>query len=343
MLTTNYITVTNINNYAHLNGSTNTQPFFNNYGYDAFVTKFQPGCTGLVYSTYLGGTNNDEATGISVDNSGNAFVIGWTTSTNFPNTVANLVTNQNFVTNNLTGSFTTNSFLVELTNSAADVPGIVHSAVFGGLASDIPSGIALDAADNVYITGATTSTNFPATCAVATPQATNSGGNDVFVFVVKSDWSGLLYSTYRGGALDDYGNAIAVDAAGNAYVTGQTFSSAVTSTIGFPVWNARQTVLYGTSDGFLAKIVPAKPSIPLAYNFSKTNLVLSWKPTGLETPAMFFLEANTNLLTANWVFVNNATWTTNNSGVYQFNLGYTNRAQFFTNKATFFRLHSYNF
>ena len=343
VLTTNYITVTNINNYAHLNGSTNTQPFFNNFGYDAFVAKFQPGCTGLVYSTFLGGTNNDEATGISVDNSGNAFVIGWTTSTNFPNTVANLVSNQNFVTNNLTGSFTTNSFLVELTNSAAGVPGIVHSAVFGGLASDIPSGIALDAADNVYITGATTSTNFPATCAVATPQATNSGGNDVFVFVVKSDWSGLLYSTYLGGALDDYGNAIAVDAAGNAYVTGQTFSSAVTSTIGFPVWNARQTVLYGTSDGFLAKIVPAQPSIPLAYNFSKTNLVLSWMPTGLETPAMFFLEANTNLLTANWVFVNNATWTTNNSGVYQFNLGYTNRAQFFTNKATFFRLHSYNF
>ena len=343
VLVTNSIPVTNVNNYAYLNGSTNTATAFYNYGFDAFVTKFQPGCTGLVYSTFLGGTNNDEATGISVDAAGNAFVIGWTTSTNFPNTVANLVTNQNFVTNNLTGYFTTNSFLVELTNSVAGIPGIVHSAVFGGLASDIPSGIALDAADNVYITGATTSTNFPATRALATPQATNSGGNDAFVFVVKSDWSGLLYSTYLGGSLDDYGNAIAVDGAGNVYVTGQTFSSAVTSTIGFPVWNAVQTVLNGTSDGFLAKIVPAAPSIPLVSTFSRTNLVLSWKPNGLETPAMFFLEANTNLLTSNWVSVSNAVWTTNSSGVYQFNLGYTNRTQFLTNKAKFFRLHSTNF
>ena len=343
VLTTNYVTVTNVNNYSLLNSSTNTQPFFNNYNYDAFVAKFQPGCTGLVYSTFLGGTNNDEATGISVDAAGNAFVIGWTASTNFPNTAANLIANQNYVTNNLNGYFTTNSFLVELTNNAGGVPGIVRSAVFGGLASDIPNGIALDAADNVYITGATTSTNFPVTCAVATPRATNSGGNDAFVFVVKADWSSLLYSTYLGGSLDDFGNAIAVDAAGNAYIAGQTYSSAVSSTFGFPVWNARQNGLYGASDGFLAKIVPSHPAIPLVATYSKTNLVLSWKPTGLENPTLFFLESNTNLLTTNWVPVYNVTWTTNGNGVYQFNFGYTNRTQFSTNKAIFFRLHSDNF
>ena len=343
VLVTNAIPVTNVNNYAYLNGSTNTTTAFYNYGFDAFVTKFQPGCTGLVYSTYLGGTNDDQANAISVDNAGNAFVIGWTTSTNFPNTVPNLIANQNFITNNQTGYFTTNGFLVELTNDTNGFPSIVRSAVFGGLAADVPAGLALDAADNVYITGATTSTNFPVTCSVVTPQATNSGGNDAFVFVVKSDWSGLLYSTYLGGSLDDFGNAIAVDAAGNAYVTGQSYSSAVTSTIGFPVWKAQQTILYGPSDGFLAKIVPAKPSVPLVYTFSKTNVVFSWTPNGLETPAMFFLESNTNLLNTNWVPVLNVTWTTNSAGVYQFNPGYTNSAQIFSNKATFFRLHSYNF
>ena len=77
--------ITNSFNGYLLNGTTNSTSAF-----DAFVAKFAPGCTNLIYSTFLGGTNNDVANGIAVDGSGNAYVTGWTVSTNFPNTVTNL-------------------------------------------------------------------------------------------------------------------------------------------------------------------------------------------------------------------------------------------------------------
>ena len=335
---TNFPATNSLSGMIRLNGSTNTQPVFSAYPYDAFVAKFSPGGTNLIYSTFLGGTNNDQANAIAVDAAGDAYVTGWTISTNFPNSNPNLIANQSFITNNLTGLFTTNSFVVMITNGPSNVPKIAHSAVFGGLAADVANAVALDANTNIYIVGSTSSTNFPVTGAVATPRGTNSGGNDVFITAIKTDWSGLLYSTYLGGSLDDFGYAIAVDAAGNAYVTGTTISSAVTSTIGFPVWGARQTVLDGTSDGFLAKIAPATPTYSLVYNYSKTNYTLSWIRLGYAPPSVLALETSTNLVNTNWVTPTGGIWITNATG-YQYSLGYTNRSQLFSNKAIFFRLH----
>jgi hypothetical protein len=310
-----------------LNGATNQTTAF-----DAFVAKFQPGCTGLVYSTYLGGTNNDEATHIACDNAGNAYVTGWTVSTNFPGATTNFPGSAaNIINNYLTNNYgiyvaTTNTFLTEISANGSN---ILHTAVFGGSQSAIGNGVALDAAGNVFIVGSTSSTNFPVTPAnlIGSLRTTNSGVNDVFVTAFKADWSGLLYSTYLGGYADDFGNAIAVDSTGNAYVAGQTFST------NFPSFGARQATLNGTSDAFLTKILSASPIPTLTAVSSSTNVLVAWPPVGQESPALLGLETTTNLLTTNvWAGVTNPAVFTNGAFTYKFNP---------TNPAQFFRLHKY--
>ena len=319
---TNFPTTNALAGFKHLNGATNPTPAF-----DAFVTKFQPNFAGLVYSTYLGGTNNDVATGIAADAGGNAYVVGWTVSTNFPGATtndpgscANIV--GNFLTNNLVyASATTNTFLTEISATGTN---LLHTAVFGGSQMDVGNGVALDAAGNIFVVGSATSTNFPVTPAnlLGSLCATNSGGNDVFVTAFKADWSALLYSAYLGGSLDDFGNAIAMDGAGNAYVTGQTLST------NYPSFNARQAALLGASDAFLTKILPAAPVPLLTAASSGTNVLVSWPPLGQQSPALFGLETTTNLLATNaWLLATNSPVFTNGAYSYLFNP--TNPAQFF--------------
>lgn len=323
---TNFPTTNALAGFQRLNATTNATGF-----YDVFVCKFNPGFTNRVYSTFLGGTNNDVATGIAADASGNAYVVGWTVSPNFPGATNDTYTNctsfvVNYLTNNLVyASTTTNTFLAEISSNGT---AILHTAVFGGLQSDIGNGIALDTNGNIFIVGTTFSTNFPVTIGnlLGSLRATNSGGSDVFVTAFKSDWSALLYSTYLGGILNDFGNAIAVDASGNAYVTGQTFST------NYPSFNARQSALNGTSDAFLTKILPATPTPLLATSRSGTNVLVTWPPVGEESIA-FFLETTNNLLTTNvWTLVTNSPVLTNGNLIYKFNP---------TNRAEFFRLHKF--
>lgn len=344
---TNFPTTNALAGFQYLNGSTNAIPFNTTPSYDAFVCKFQPGLSNWVYSTFLGGTNSDAATGIAADGSGNAYVVGWTTSTNlvailtnnFPGAYAGFIAN-GLTNNTAVGySITTNSFLAEINSSGT---ALRHVAVFGGVeqglaSSDQASGVALDAAGDIFVVGSTTSTNFPVTAAslVGSLHATNAsagyfGYSDVFVTVFKADWTGLLYSTYLGGALNDFGNAIATDGAGNAYVAGQTFST------DFPSFNAYQpalnssSALYGTSDAFLAKILPAAPTPLLTAAASGTNVLVSWQPAGEESPVYFGLQTTTNLLTTNgWTAVTNSPAVTNNNGSYTYQINPTNPAQFF--------------
>jgi hypothetical protein len=326
---TNFPTKNALAGFTLLNGTTNATPAF-----DAFVSKFQPNFAGLVYSTFLGGTNSDYASGITVDGFGNAYVVGSTISTNFPytNIVAGFSTNlTSFVQTNYTGYvLATNSFLAQITWDGTNT-GLGHSLTFGGYGLDVASGVARDAAGNIFIVGTASSTNFPVTPAslIGSLRATNSGGSDAVVIAFKADWSGLLYSSYLGGALNDSGNAIAVDGAGNAYVAGQTFS------IDFPAFNAYQPVLnsdsarYGTSDGFLTKILPAAPTPLLTLVASATNVLVSWPPLGEESPAFFSLETTANLVAPDgWTAVTNSLVSTNN-GVYSFQFNPTNPAQFF--------------
>ena len=327
---TNFPNTNAIPGYKSLNGSTNQL----NTGSDAFVAAFTNNDTSatnlvLLYSTFLGGTNNDGANGIAADASGNAYVVGWTVSTNFPytNALASFGTNSpSFVHTNVAGfAFATNAFLTQIKWNGTTAS-IGFSAMFGGVGLDVANSVALDAAGNIYVVGSASSTNFPVTAnnLLGSLRTTNSGGSDVFVTAFKSDGSALLYSTYLGGSADDFGYGIAVDAAGNAYVTGQTLST------NFPSFNARQTTLNGTNDAFLIKILPATPTPLLTAGLSGTNVLVSWLPVGEESPALIGLITTTNLLTTNaWPFTTNSPVFTNNNGSYYYKFSPTNPAQFF--------------
>jgi N-acetylneuraminic acid mutarotase len=206
--------------------------------FDAFVTELNPAGSGLLYSTYLGGSVSDEGDGIVVDGSGNAYVAGYTGSANFPTTA---------------GAFQSalaggrDAFVTKLNPSGT---GLVYSTYLGGSGDELVgeggNPITLDASGNAYVVGWTSSTNFPTVNPV---QAANGGGRDAFVAKLNASGTGLGYSSYLGGSGDDTGSSIAVDGSGNAYVTGSTTSS------NFPTANAFQAANAGGTDAFVAKIM----------------------------------------------------------------------------------------
>jgi hypothetical protein len=179
---------------------------------DAFVTKLDPTGSNLVYSTYLGGSNNDdEGKGITVDAAGNAYVTGTASSYNFPTTAGAF---------DRTGDGG-DAFVAKLNASGSS---LVYSTYLGGSGSEHGTGIAVDTARNVYVTGYTNSSDSLATAGAF--DTTYNGGWDVFVAKLNPTGSSLLYATYLGGSAElfdnDYGYGIAVDTAGCAYVTGST-------------------------------------------------------------------------------------------------------------------------
>jgi hypothetical protein len=231
---------------AYITGWTNSTDFptagaiqssFGGSSSDCFVTKLNAAGNALVYSTYLGGTGGDEALAIAVDSVGNAYVTGDTASANFPKVSAFQTT--------LRGAG--NAFVSKL-NAAGNA--LLYSTYFGGSANlELGYGIAVDSAGNAYLVGTTDAANFPTKNAL---QAAYGGNHDGFVAKLNTTLSGnasLVYSTYLGGANLDYARAIVVDASGNAYVTGVTFSA------NFPVSaGAFQTALAGGGDAFVTKL-----------------------------------------------------------------------------------------
>lgn len=200
---------------------------------DAFITKVNPTGSGLVYSTYFGGSNRDEGQGIAVDSNGNAYVSGITYSTNLP------LTNPVQTT---IGGGQYDAFISKFTPNGARI----YSTYLGGTGDDQGTSIAADSSGNAYIVGTTSSTNFPT---VSPIQLLNAGGaNDAFVSKLSAAGNSLIYSTYLGGSGDDKGDRITVDSAGNAYVTGNTTST------NFPTKNAIQSVSGGGQDAFVTKI-----------------------------------------------------------------------------------------
>ncbi len=225
---------------AYVTGQTSSSNFptsgafqgANGDGFDAFVTRLAPNGGSLSYSTYLGGSSEDYGRGIAVDSSGNAYVVGYTLSTNFPTA----------------GSYQTanaGSYDVFVSKLAAN-GGLSYSTYLGGGADDIGRGIATDVSGNVFVTGYTASSNFPVAGAY---QGANGGGFDAFVVKLAANGGSLTYSTYLGGNGTDAGYSIAIDAAGSAYVTGQTSSG------NFPLANAYQSAYGGgTNDVFVTKL-----------------------------------------------------------------------------------------
>src|SRR5208282_2258190 len=182
-------------------------------GANAFVTKINPTGTALVYSTYLGGSGFDAGYAITVDSSGDAYVTGRASSTNFP------VTPGAFQTTCADPVYCWNAFVTEINSSGS---ALVSSTYLGGSGGDQGLAIAVDSAGSAYVTGTTSSTNFP-----VTPGAFQTAGTAHSSFVTKFNPAGsaLVYSTYLGGAdPSTVGNSIAVNSTGNAYVGGSTYS-----------------------------------------------------------------------------------------------------------------------
>ncbi len=228
---------------AYVTGRTNSldfplqnplQPVYGGGDFDGFISKLNADGSALIYSTYFGGSGTGDVRGIAVDAAGNAYVSGRTNSLDFP--VVNAI-------QPTYGGDPFDGFVVKIN---ADGSAFIFSTYLGGNGDDDASDIAIDQDNNVYITGLTTSTNFP----LANPlQSTLKGAQDIFISKIAANGSSFIYSTYLGGSNVERGRDIAVDTDGNAYITGNTNS------LDFPIKDALQpTYGGGSEDAFVTKI-----------------------------------------------------------------------------------------
>jgi len=210
--------------------------------WDAFVTKFNAAGNALVYSTYLGGNDLDDGCGIAVDSYGDAYVTGYTDSSDFPT--------RNPFQGSCAGDF--DAFVTKL-NAAGNT--LFYSTYLGGNGDDRGFGIAVDSNSDAYVTGWTLSSDFPTRNPI---QGSNAGDFDAFVTKLNVAGNTIAYSTYLGGNGDDRGFGIAVDSNDNAYATGWTGSS------NFPTLNPFQESYAGNRDAFVTKFNAADNT--LAYS-----------------------------------------------------------------------------
>ena len=198
---------------------------------DAFIAKLTPAGDELIYSTYLGGSESDFASGIVVDSSGAAYITGATDSTDFD------------TVNPIEGDSPGSDAFVAKLNPAGDA--LVYSSYLGGGDRDTGNRIAVDGSGAAYVSGTTASTDFD----TVNPIEGDYGGPDAFVAKLNPAGSALAYSTYLGGGGIDEGVGIAVDQSGAAYLTGITFG-------GFPTVNPIDDP-GGFADAFVSKLTPA--------------------------------------------------------------------------------------
>ena len=213
---------------------------------DAFISKISPDGATLLYSTYAGGSNDDDAFGIALDGADNVYITGYTGSADFPTTEV-LFTNR---VGQLTISTVPDAFVFKLNMNVPGYLGGVYSTYLGGSTDDRACAIKVDAAGNAYVAGHTTSTDFPLVNPIL---GTNGGTGMVFVTELGPSGDTKLFSTYLGGTTDQQGNGIGLDSARNIYAAGWTNSN------NFPVSNASQGTNGGAQDGFIAKISAPSP------------------------------------------------------------------------------------
>ncbi|HEV2177697.1 MAG TPA: SBBP repeat-containing protein [Terriglobia bacterium] len=245
---------------------------------DAFFAKLNSTGSMLLYSTYLGGSGADEANGIAIDSTGDAYLTGLTQSSGtdpFP-TSSGAFQTQCGTDGTCNGGFS-DAFVTKINPTASGAASLIYSTYLGGSNSDFGNGIAVDSGGNAYVTGSTSSvSDFPTTAGAFQSSCKLAAGvcnGDAFVTKLNPGGTALVYSTYLGGSgkslsgtsgvVGDFGNGIAVDSSGDAYVAGQTASP------DFPVTSgAFQTKCgtdslcnpaggFNTSDGFVTKVNPA--------------------------------------------------------------------------------------
>ncbi len=202
---------------------------------DIFITEIDSSGTELVFSTYLGGKNDDFGTDIAVDHTQNIYVVGSTQSNNIPI--------KNALQSSLLGE--SNTCIVKLSPNGTS---IVFSTYLGGSGFDYANCISIDGDESFYVTGGTTSLDFPIIYPI---QPNNAGTTDAFITKIKNDGSQLLFSSYLGGADVDIGNCISCGKDGSVRVVGVTYSS------NFNTLKAYQPNLIGTVDVFIAELKEA--------------------------------------------------------------------------------------
>jgi hypothetical protein len=216
---------------------------------DAFVAKFDPTGSVLLWRTTIGGNQPDEASGVAVDAAGNVHITGWTSSAPsnppgrpaFPTTPA--------ARQPTYGGGPSDAFVAVLSPSGA----LVYSSFLGGSGEDAGTDIALDETGVATLTGWTRSADFPL---MRPLQVSLAGGSDAYITRVSADKSALLYSTYLGGRSDDKAARLALDGAGQVHVAGATSSA------DFPTaWPLQATFAGGDADAFVAALDPGGASL----------------------------------------------------------------------------------
>ena len=238
-------------------------------GVDAFVMKFAASGQQLLWATYFGGSGDDRATSIAVDTAGNVLAGGWTQSSNFPTTGGQS-----------TFGGVRDGFVLKLSTAGSSV----FSFYLGGAGSEAVNAVAFDAGGSAYVTGETSSTNFPV---LAATQPSNAGGTDIFVVSYQSAGT-MIFSTLFGGTGDDRALALAVDTSGFIYLGGTTNSPDL------PLNNALQATRKGGQSGFVTKLTPAAQSLVFSTYFGGS------KGTGLnpEQVTALALDATNNVFVA---------------------------------------------
>jgi Beta-propeller repeat len=249
-------------------------PMFNPYqgsfqgDHDAFVTKFDAAGNALLYSTYLGGSGFQQGYAIAIDGSGSAYVTGITNSTDFPVVNAYQATNPS-----IPGSGANPGFVSKF---SPDGSALDYSTYFGGSANTVPLAITADSNGEAYVTGWTDSTDLP----TVNPYQSQFKAlySNAFVTKFNAQGNALVYSTYLGGSVEDTGNGIAVDNAGNAYIVGSTYSP------DFPIVDELQTTNNGvdlqTTNAFITELSADGSSLPFSTYWGGDG---SWGPYAVHT------------------------------------------------------------
>ena len=265
-------------------------PLQQNFGgsEDSFICKLKPDGSDLFYSTYLGGTQNEDSWSIAVDPFGAAYVIGMTSSTDFPT--------KNAFQETLGGGI--DAFLVKLAPSGLDV---VYCTYLGGSddEADWGAGVALDSSGSAYIASGTKSPDFPTKNAY---QSYHAGKWDAFVIQFTQDGKDCYFSTYLGGTGDDYCGRIALDKANNIYISGNTGSS------DFPTRNPFQPNLTGDLDIFVSKF--SYPSGTPRLELNRTRLNFGAIQNQSTTAAQTFSIRNAGSGVMNWTIAVDVPWLT---------------------------------
>ncbi len=208
---------------------------------DAFIARLNAAGTALDYCGYVGGDGRDFATGVAVDAARNAYLTGYTDS--------NELTFPVVVGPRLVYSGEIDAYVAKV-NAAGTA--LVYAGYIGGSGDDYGRDVAVNGSGEAYITGDTSSnqSTFPVT--FGPDLSYNGGDRDAFVARINASGNGFIFAGYIGGVGSDLGRGIAVDASGNSYITGETFSDQVS----FPVLVGPDLTFNGSSDAFVTKVNP---------------------------------------------------------------------------------------